>query len=219
MLSGMRNLLVAGQYGAGAGNTQPIRCAFPGLPSDRARTHTRWPHRPRPVRATRPEDPMHLVMLQHPGRRSAGIVLGDEVLDLGAATELIPEARLVAHSVKRILEAGDGALDVLRRIVDRHVQQASTADRLRGAGVLVARAAAPVMAPLPDPAIALACGLNYRAHLAEMNTPVPATPTAFTKSVASIIGTGSPIVLPRSNPDMVDWEGEFCRDRPRLPLR
>src|SRR5277367_1809806 len=127
--------------------------------------------------ATWPEEFMHLVMLQHPGRRGAGLLLGEEILDLGAAVDLIPEARLVAHSVRSILEAGDGALALLRCIVDALATRTALRDRLREAGALVARASAPLLAPIPDPAIVLACGLNYRAHLAEMNTPVPPTPT------------------------------------------
>jgi 2-keto-4-pentenoate hydratase/2-oxohepta-3-ene-1,7-dioic acid hydratase in catechol pathway len=51
--------------------------------------------------------------------------------------------------------------------------------------------------------------MNYHAHLKEMKTPVPDKPAAFTKSVASIIASGDPILLPPSNPSMVDWEGEF----------
>ena len=153
---------------------------------------------------------MHLVMLQHPGRRGAGILLGEDVLDLAAAADLIPEARLVAQSVRSILEAGEGALSVLRRIVDDVANRPSLGEQLRGAGALVARASVSLLAPIPDPAIVLACGLNYHAHLAEMNTPVPPTPTGFTKSVGSIIGSGSPIRPPRGHADMVDWEGEFC---------
>jgi 2-keto-4-pentenoate hydratase/2-oxohepta-3-ene-1,7-dioic acid hydratase in catechol pathway len=38
---------------------------------------------------------------------------------------------------------------------------------------------------------------------------VPAKPAAFTKSVASIIGSGEPIKLPAAHASMVDWEGEF----------
>src|SRR5271163_4137814 len=153
---------------------------------------------------------MRLVMLQHPGRRTAGLLLGEDVLDLGAAADLIPEALLVAHSVRSILEAGDSALALLRRIVDRVADHEATRDQLREAGALVAYSAVSLLAPIPEPAIVLACGLNYHAHLAEMNTPVPPTPTGFTKSVASIIGSGSAIRLPPSHPDMVDWEGEFC---------
>jgi 2-keto-4-pentenoate hydratase/2-oxohepta-3-ene-1,7-dioic acid hydratase in catechol pathway len=152
---------------------------------------------------------MQLVMLQQGGRRGPGMVLDDEILDLGAAAKLIPEARLLPASLRALLEMGDTALSLLHRIADR-VAERGAHERLRGAGALVARASAQLLAPIPDPAIVLSCGMNYRAHLAEMNTPVPATPTAFTKSVASIIGTGNPIRLPPGHADMVDWEGEFC---------
>jgi acylpyruvate hydrolase len=64
-------------------------------------------------------------------------------------------------------------------------------------------------APVPDPAMVLSIGMNYHGHLKEMNTPAPQKPTAFTKSVASIIAAGDAIKVPPSNPNMLDWEGEF----------
>ena len=66
-----------------------------------------------------------------------------------------------------------------------------------------------LLAPIPDPGLVLSVGMNYHEHLKEMKTPVPAKPAAFTKSVASIIGSGEPIKVPPSNPGMLDWEGEF----------
>src|SRR2546428_5861939 len=66
-----------------------------------------------------------------------------------------------------------------------------------------------LLAPIQNPGMGLSCGMNYYEHLKEMKTPVPQKPAAFTKSVASIIGPGEPIVLPPSNPAVVDWEGEF----------
>jgi len=153
---------------------------------------------------------MQLVMLQQPGRPSPGMLLGDEVLDLGVAAKVIPEARLLGPSLRAILETGDTGLSLLRRIADTLAEGASAPERMRALGALVKRSSVQLLAPIPDPAIVLSCGMNYRAHLAEMNTPVPATPTAFTKSVASIIGTGSAIRLPPGHADMVDWEGEFC---------
>ena len=64
-------------------------------------------------------------------------------------------------------------------------------------------------APVPDPSLVLSVGMNYHEHLAEMKTPVPEKPAAFTKSVASIIASEEPIKVPPSNPSMLDWEGEF----------
>jgi 2-keto-4-pentenoate hydratase/2-oxohepta-3-ene-1,7-dioic acid hydratase in catechol pathway len=68
---------------------------------------------------------------------------------------------------------------------------------------------AKLLAPIPDPSIVLSVGMNYHEHLKEMKTPVPEKPAAFTKSVASIIASGQPIKVPKSNPGMLDWEGEF----------
>lgn len=66
-----------------------------------------------------------------------------------------------------------------------------------------------LLAPIPDPGLVLSVGMNYHEHLKEMKTPVPEKPAAFTKSVASIIGSGEAIKLPPRNAKMVDWEGEF----------
>jgi 2-keto-4-pentenoate hydratase/2-oxohepta-3-ene-1,7-dioic acid hydratase in catechol pathway len=66
-----------------------------------------------------------------------------------------------------------------------------------------------LLAPIPDPGIVLSVGMNYHEHLKEMKTPTPEKPAAFTKSVASIIASGEAIKVPKSNPDMLDWEGEF----------
>lgn len=84
------------------------------------------------------------------------------------------------------------------------------AERLRERGALIGEEAAPLAPAVTDPGMVLAAGLNYRAHLREMNTPVPAIPYTFTKSVAALTGSGQPIVLPRGHATMVDWEGEFC---------
>ena len=66
-----------------------------------------------------------------------------------------------------------------------------------------------LLAPIPNPGMVLSVGMNYHEHLKEMKTPVPEKPAAFTKSVASIIGTDESIRIPPGNPDMLDWEGEF----------
>ena len=150
---------------------------------------------------------MQLVTLA--ARPGAGVVLGDEIVDLVGCRDAVPDARLIPTTVRGILEAGDTALDLVRRIVDRIGSNLMVADRLREGGALVERDGARLLAPITEPALILSCGMNYREHLREMNSAVPDYPTSFAKNAAAIIGPGAPIVLPASHPDMVDWEGEF----------
>lgn len=141
--------------------------------------------------------------------RGAGVVIGDEIFELGGSRSAVRTARLLPPTVRGILDGGEPALDLVRRVVDEVRTRTSLAERLRELGVLIARDRARLRASITDPGLILSCGLNYHAHLHEMNTPVPAAPTAFTKNVAQLIGSGEAIVLPPSHPDMVDWEGEF----------
>lgn len=150
---------------------------------------------------------MQLVTLA--ARPGAGVVLGEEIVDLAGCRDAAPAARSLPPTVRGILEGGDAALDLVRRVADAIGASAGLADRLREAGALVKRADARLLAPIPDPALILSCGMNYREHLREMNTAVPDYPTSFAKNANAIIGPGAPIVLPASHPDMVDWEAEF----------
>jgi 2-keto-4-pentenoate hydratase/2-oxohepta-3-ene-1,7-dioic acid hydratase in catechol pathway len=152
---------------------------------------------------------MQLVTLKQHGGHGAGIVMGAEILDLAGARDAVTAAHVVPRTVRGIIEGGPDALDAARRVFDR-VASGHLADRLRDSGALVARAQAKLLAPIPDPNFILSCGMNYHEHLKEMNSQPPAWPVAFVKSNAAIIGPGAPIVLPKSNPNMVDWEGEFC---------
>jgi 2-keto-4-pentenoate hydratase/2-oxohepta-3-ene-1,7-dioic acid hydratase in catechol pathway len=133
---------------------------------------------------------MHLVAFSTGQQPRAGVLAGDDFVDLAAADPALPT------TLRGILAAG--RLDAARALRDakpgRH---------------LVPRSTARLLPPIPDPAIVLSVGMNYHEHLKEMKTPVPDKPAAFTKSVASIIASGDPILLPPSNPSMVDWEGEF----------
>lgn len=141
--------------------------------------------------------------------RTAGVVIGDDVLDFVASREALGAARLIPRSVRGILEGGDAALGLVRRAIDACASDDALRERLRGVGALRKRDATRLFAPIPDPGMILSCGLNYHEHLREMGTPVPDAPTAFTKNAAQLIGPGDAIVLPSAHPDMVDWEGEF----------
>jgi acylpyruvate hydrolase len=118
----------------------------------------------------------------------AGVVDGDDIVDINAADRSLPT------TLKGILEAG--ALGRVKKV-------------LKSKKGRTPRRRARLLPPISNPGLLLSVGMNYHEHLKEMKTPVPEKPAAFTKSVASIIASGEPILLPVSHPNMVDWEGEF----------
>ncbi|AEF05089.1 fumarylacetoacetate hydrolase family protein [Alteromonas naphthalenivorans] len=64
--------------------------------------------------------------------------------------------------------------------------------------------------PILRPHVLLACGMAYKDHMREMNTPIPKKPAGFLKSPNSIIANGDPIILPSTDPNMVDFECELA---------
>jgi acylpyruvate hydrolase len=131
---------------------------------------------------------MHLVMFSKDREPRAGVIEGEEIVDINACDRSLPS------TIKGLLQAN--AVSRVRRVLKSRKHR-------------LPRKKAKLLPPIPNPGLLLSVGMNYHEHLKEMKTPVPEKPAAFTKSVASIIGAGQPILLPRSNPDMVDWEGEF----------
>jgi 2-keto-4-pentenoate hydratase/2-oxohepta-3-ene-1,7-dioic acid hydratase in catechol pathway len=55
-----------------------------------------------------------------------------------------------------------------------------------------------------------ALGLAYASHVGEMGRQQDGEPYFFLKAPSSLIGSGQPIVLPRTVPDHVDYEGEVA---------
>lgn len=66
-----------------------------------------------------------------------------------------------------------------------------------------------MLAPVAAPNI-LALGLNYRSHADETNISYPEIPILFLKSTNSLVGPGSPILIPKAGPEHVDYEGELA---------
>jgi acylpyruvate hydrolase len=118
----------------------------------------------------------------------AGVIDGGDIIDINAADRTLPS------TLKGILEAN--ALPRVKKLL-KSKKNRTPLKRAK------------LAPPIANPGLLLSCGMNYHEHLKEMKTPVPEKPAAFTKSVASIIASGQPIVLPASHPDMVDWEGEL----------
>jgi len=118
----------------------------------------------------------------------AGVIDGEDIVDINANDRSLPP------TIKGILEAN--GISRVKKIIQSKKHR-------------VPRRRAKLLPPISNPGLLLSVGMNYHEHLKEMKTPVPEKPAAFTKSVASIIASGEPILLPKAYPDMVDWEGEF----------
>ena len=131
---------------------------------------------------------MHLVMFMKDKQPRAGVVDGEDIVDINANDRSLPP------TIKGILEVN--GLSRIRKVIKSKKHR-------------VSRTRAKLLPPIANPGLLLSVGMNYHEHLKEMKTPAPEMPAAFTKSVASIIASGQPIKVPSSNPDMLDWEGEF----------
>lgn len=138
------------------------------------------------------------------------LIDGETILDVTAFAAVWPTARLIPNSVRGVLEAGEAALDLLKRCVD-DAHHSNDADRLRERAILRPVAETPLLAPIPDPRFILSVGMNYGRHLEEMSgTPTPTHPAAFIKTQDTLTGSGKPITVPPQCPDMIDYEGELC---------
>ncbi|MBN2713292.1 MAG: fumarylacetoacetate hydrolase family protein, partial [Planctomycetes bacterium] len=56
----------------------------------------------------------------------------------------------------------------------------------------------------------LAIGKNYPDHAKELQGQVPDVPILFIKATTSLIAHKEPIMLPKTNPDEVDYEAELA---------
>jgi len=155
---------------------------------------------------------MKLATLDEGARGAPAAVLqSGEFLHLGRAARRDSLERWMPHSMRRLLEAGEAGLDLVRGMVAR-AESASEDQRgrWREQGVLLP-AQARLKAPVPDAGLVLAAGLAYRSHLAEMSgTPAPPHPTAFIKASDSINAPQAPLYLPPGADAQVDFEGELA---------
>src|SRR4051812_40254101 len=103
---------------------------------------------------------MRLARFEHQSSAATGVVLGDEVADLG-------DVDLVT-----LLALGPAAIQAA---VDRSTRRLPLAD-IR------------LLAPIPRPPKFLAIGLNYADHIAEAGMATPDFPVFFNKQTTCVIG-------------------------------
>jgi 2-keto-4-pentenoate hydratase/2-oxohepta-3-ene-1,7-dioic acid hydratase in catechol pathway len=141
---------------------------------------------------------MKIARFSHGGVTRLGVVLGEEIADLGVDRFPTDIAAFLA---------ADG--------LDAAGVAASGAPRLSPSEVRLE-------APVARPPEFLAIGLNYRSHAAETGQSLPSVPVFFNKQSSCVAGPTDEVHLPRVAPANVDYEGELgfvigrrCRHVPR----
>jgi 2-keto-4-pentenoate hydratase/2-oxohepta-3-ene-1,7-dioic acid hydratase in catechol pathway len=165
---------------------------------------------------------MKLLSMKTERGNLAGIITGEEVLDVTGFCEIIEgrgewvEADTGAPMYHHIEGAYQDALDLFKhgpswpgRIIAKLEGDPILINQCREDGVLVPLARAELNPPVLAPGKILAVGLNYAAHAAEQNAQPPESPLIFSKCTSALIGPGDAIRLPRIS-DKIDYEGELA---------
>ncbi len=130
---------------------------------------------------------MRLVSFRQSGRSSTGVVIGEDLIDLGAAgfpgsmTNLIAQWPEIGDRIRAL--AAEGKTDVERK-------------------------SARFRAPVPNPQKILAIGLNYADHVEETGRQKPDRQVWFAKLPNAVNGPFNAIEIPKVS-SMVDYEAEL----------
>lgn len=116
-----------------------------------------------------------------------GLLTGDEVADL--------TAQGLPATLEDLLRAGPEGMAAAKAAAAR-------ADRVPLSQVTY-------LAPLQSPGKAIAVGLNYRDHAAEVKLELPTYPLLFNRFPSSWVAHQAPLICPRVS-DKYDYEGELA---------
>jgi 2-keto-4-pentenoate hydratase/2-oxohepta-3-ene-1,7-dioic acid hydratase in catechol pathway len=158
---------------------------------------------------------MKLLSMKLGNENRAGIVIGEEVLDV--SKYLDSRGVLVQNEPREFMPDGfEDALAVYQLGIEKFLPLVSRiendqlhADECREAGMLLPLNSINLNPPVLRPGKILAVGLNYAAHAAEQNIKPPETPLIFSKNVTALIAPNQPIQLPYAS-DQVDYEAELA---------
>ena len=126
---------------------------------------------------------MKLASFDADGRRSHGIVDGDEVVDVGSATGIASLRHALEAKVDFAAERESAPVVTLSDVV--------------------------LAPPIWDTDRIICVGLNYKSHLEELGFPPPEIPMLFVRFADSLVGPGQPLVRPRASVEL-DFEGELA---------
>jgi len=173
-----------------------------------------------------------LVTYSHRGQARLGAFEDNAVIDLNRAYLLwlreqgTPRAEAVAAAfvppnMLEFLQGEEESIRVAKEAIRFAKQEAARPggmERLKQQGIWFSKDEVTLQAPLPNPPHLLAIGLNYRAHIAEVNrrdqivvpqgqSAEPEYPIIFTKE-GKIIGPGETIRIP-AVVEQTDYEAEL----------
>lgn len=134
---------------------------------------------------------MRLLSFELNGAPTAGVRLGDEVIDLGVAAPDLP------RDLRGLLAAGPQALAAAERAAaaaPRHARHPLESVRH--------------LAPIPRPDKIIGLGKTYMKHVAEMNAEASSFPGMFLRAPDSMVAHNRPIWRPEVS-DTLDYEGEL----------
>jgi 2-keto-4-pentenoate hydratase/2-oxohepta-3-ene-1,7-dioic acid hydratase in catechol pathway len=132
-----------------------------------------------------------------------GVATEQGVIDVQAASALLPDVGEVPGKVHEVIDGGGDAVRTLQLLVD-----AVGADASKAARVTLAEAELTYGPCVTHPNKIICVGLNYRRHAEETNAPIPQYPILFNKFNNTLTGHGHDVPLPRVT-KMVDYEAEL----------
>lgn len=154
---------------------------------------------------------MRLLTFTANGKTRAGIEVESQIVDLAGAAASSGAAP-VPGDLKEILEAGDPAMQSVRRAQDWIVSALRSGQRPAGPTgetIVFSRSDVRINAPIPRPSKIICLGLNYADHAAEGGSEPPKVPLLFGKFANTIVGTDHPIVSPKAT-QRLDYEAELA---------
>lgn len=142
-----------------------------------------------------------------------GVILGDDIFDVGGLLEIAEGGGEVPamSSMTRVLQAYGADLPGLAAALEG-------AGRRSGVAPVGALGEVPLGPPVPDPSKVLCIGINYKGHATETRREPPKFPDVFNKFASSLVGPTDEMQLSRVSSKM-DYEcelavviGKPCRD-------
>ncbi|RQR51308.1 fumarylacetoacetate hydrolase family protein [Burkholderia sp. Bp9140] len=152
---------------------------------------------------------MKLLTIRSGDASHAGVLVGENVIDLVVVRRHVPFATCLAQTVAGLLEHGEEGLRIIRRVIE-FAEDPTSRQTLKDASAYVPLKDVTLAPVIPDPQIVLCGSMNSRGHTREMGDELPEYPCAFHKVRSALTASGAPIVPPPSHGNMIDWEGELC---------